>query len=81
MRNPTKGFVHEEVNSLEVEWYTPPFIFQKLNTIFDMDVCSAGLGKDYVPSFKKFTMESYCSGPFIVIGFISRKGRFSSSPT
>ena len=57
MRNPTKGFVHEEVNSLEVEWYTPPFIFQKLNTIFDMDVCSAGSGKDYVPSFKKFTKQ------------------------
>lgn len=51
------GFVHEPSNSETVEWYTPPRIFDALAFTFDIDVCSAGLGKDHVPALKRFTKQ------------------------
>lgn len=39
------GFTHEAPNDGEtVEWYTPPFIFEKLGLEFDLDPCSPGAG-------------------------------------
>jgi len=37
------------------EWYTPPAIFKALGMTFDLDPCSAGQGRDYVPALMRYT--------------------------
>lgn len=52
----TKGFTHESsANSISVEWYTPPCIFEALDTIFDLDPCAAP-HHDYVPAYEKYVL-------------------------
>jgi hypothetical protein len=54
---PSRGFVHEpgwESNE-DYEWYTPPFIFENLNTEFDLDPCSPGKDKCIVPAKTHYT--------------------------
>lgn len=41
-----RGFSHESTHNDSIEWYTPPFIFDRLDIEFDMDVASPG--KDIV---------------------------------
>ena len=38
------------------KWYTPPEIFKSLDTVFDLDPCSAGFDNDFVPSINKHTI-------------------------
>ena len=52
-----QGFTHEPRHSEQIEWYTPPHIFQAIGLTFDIDVCSAGLGNDHVPASARFTKE------------------------
>ena len=44
------GFVHETAVSNSVEWYTPKSVFDALGVGFDLDVCSPGLDKTWVPA-------------------------------
>ena len=34
-----KGFSHEGQSAVTVEWYTPPWIFERLDIQFDLDPC------------------------------------------
>lgn len=34
------GFAHESTKNITQEWYTPPFVFEKLGLEFDLDPCS-----------------------------------------
>lgn len=51
----TRGFTHESTINESMEWYTPPEIFDSLNTTFDLDPCSPGEGKSFVPALKHYT--------------------------
>lgn len=51
------GFNHESTVNESVEWYTPPEIFEALDLVFDLDPCSPGAGKSYVPARKHYTFE------------------------
>lgn len=53
----TSGFTHESAYNESVEWYTPPSIFDALGVTFDMDVCSPGEGKTFVPAKRYLTVE------------------------
>ena len=53
----TKGFVHETVVSNSVEWYTTKSVFDALGCEFDLDVCSPGLDKTWVPAQRCLTPE------------------------
>lgn len=53
----TKGFVHEKAVSDTVEWYTPRAVFDALGVDFDLDVCSPGLDKTWVPASRALTPE------------------------
>lgn len=53
----TRGFVHEAAVGASIEWYTPEWIFQALATSFDLDPCSPGLEKTFVPARKAYTKE------------------------
>lgn len=54
---PHSGFAHESTINESVEWYTPPEIFDALGLEFDLDPCSPGKGKSYVPAKKHYTIE------------------------
>lgn len=42
MQRALKGFTHEPPGGGTPEWYTPPWIFERLGLTFDVDVCSPG---------------------------------------
>lgn len=51
-----KGFAHESsAASVPVEWYTPPYIFEKLKITFDLDPCAAPR-HDAVPALNKYVL-------------------------
>lgn len=53
----SKGLVHESRAIKSIDWYTPPLIFEVLGLTFDLDPCSAGEGKDFVPAIERYTEE------------------------
>lgn len=57
MRNHTmSGSTHQPTATMPPEWYTPPEIFEALGLTFDLDPCSPGPGKSYVPTLKHYTL-------------------------
>ena len=54
----TKGFVHEPgwSSNEDFEWYTPKYIFDGLNTQFDLDPCSPGKDKCLTPADTHYTL-------------------------
>lgn len=51
------GFTHESPHNESIEWYTPPEIFDSLNLEFDLDPCSPGKDKSFVPAKNFYTVE------------------------
>ena len=51
------GFTHESTRNESVEWYTPPEIFEAMGVEFDLDPCSPGPGKSFVPALRHYTIE------------------------
>lgn len=49
------GFTHETSVNESVEWYTPPEVFDALGLVFDLDPCSPGPGRSYVPARAHYT--------------------------
>ena len=54
---PQHGFSHESTVNESIEWYTPPVIFEKMGVTFDLDPCSPGEGKSFVPTRKHLTID------------------------
>lgn len=54
-RRTHAGFGHESGGMKSVEWYTPPEVFEALGLQFDLDPCSPGAGKTFVPARKHYT--------------------------
>lgn len=52
-----KGYTHESHSAISIEWYTPPWIFEKLNVSFDMDVCTVKGGIPHIPAKKALSKE------------------------
>jgi len=50
------GFTHEPRHSKQIDWYTPPHIFDALGITFDLDPCGAVAGLDRVPAVSRFTI-------------------------
>lgn len=50
------GFSHESTANESIEWYTPPEIFKALDMVFDLDPCSPGEGKSFVPAKRHYTI-------------------------
>ena len=49
-----KGFTHDNVDNLSVDWYTPPHIFDGLG-IFDLDPASPVGGVSWIPALQYYT--------------------------
>jgi hypothetical protein len=52
LKMPNVGFTHESQNNVSVEWYTPPWVFQKLGVEFDLDPCQPPEGIKWIPAKK-----------------------------
>lgn len=50
------GFTHESTVNESIEWYTPPEVFDALGLEFDLDPCSPGEGRSFVPAKKHYTV-------------------------
>lgn len=51
-----KGFTHDNVNNKSVDWYTPPWIFERLGLEFDLDPCSPVGGVPWIPAKKHYSL-------------------------
>ena len=52
----TDGFTHESQGSVTVEWYTPPWIFERIGITFDLDPCHPKTIIPWVPAKKTFNI-------------------------
>ena len=50
------GFSHEDRNSQNVDWYTPPWVFQRLGLDFDLDPCQPPDGIDWIPAKRRYSV-------------------------
>lgn len=50
------GFSHEERNSQNVDWYTPPWVFQRLGLDFDLDPCQPPDGIKWIPAKQRYSI-------------------------
>lgn len=51
------GFSHEDRNSKNVDWYTPPWIFERLCLDFDLDPCQPINGIKWIPAKRRYSIE------------------------
>jgi phage N-6-adenine-methyltransferase len=52
-----RGFAHESSHNESTEWYTPPEVFDALGLHFDLDPCSPGEGRSFVPAEAHYTKD------------------------
>lgn len=51
------GFTHESRKAKSVEWYTPPWVFDRLGITFDLDPSSPhDMVLDYIPATDRYTV-------------------------
>ena len=52
-----KGFTHDNADNKSVEWYTPPWIFEELGLVFDLDPCAPLFGVPWIPAKKYYSID------------------------
>lgn len=52
-----KGFSHEDRGNQNIEWYTPKWIFDRLNLQFDLDPCAPKGGVPWIPATRSYSIE------------------------
>jgi len=57
MNDKAKGFTHDSVKNVSVEWYTPSWVFEKLNLKFDLDPCHPKEKIPWIPVDKTFNID------------------------
>lgn len=56
------GFTHESHKAQTVEWYTPPWVFEQLGCVFDLDVCAPQGGVEWIPAKKHIALPTNSLG-------------------
>ena len=56
-RPSATGFTHDPRASEQVDWYTPPWIFERLGLSFDLDPCQPLGGIHWIPAAHHYTIE------------------------
>jgi hypothetical protein len=51
------GFTHDDTNNISVDWYTPPWIFEKLGIQFDLDPCHPENKIPWIPVKKHYCLK------------------------
>ena len=52
-----QGFAHESFANVSVEWYTPPWIFERLGLHFDLDPCQPKEPIPWIPAKQTMSLE------------------------
>ena len=52
-----QGFAHESQNNVSVDWYTPPWIFERMGIEFDLDPCQPINSIEWIPAKNRYTIE------------------------
>ena len=50
------GFSHEDRGSVNVDWYTPPWVFQRIGLEFDLDPCQPPGGVWWIPVKQRYSI-------------------------
>ena len=50
------GFTHDNKDNTSVDWYTPPWVFEKLGITFDLDPCQPPEGVKWIPAKKTYSV-------------------------
>jgi len=53
--NKRTGFTHDNVANVSVDWYTPPWIFERLGLMFDLDPCQPVDGIPWIPASCRYS--------------------------
>jgi phage N-6-adenine-methyltransferase len=51
-----QGFTHDNVKNKSIEWYTPKWIFDKLDLVFDLDPCAPAGGVPWIPAKNHYSL-------------------------
>jgi hypothetical protein len=51
------GFSHEDRASSNVDWYTPPWVFERLGIDFDLDPCQPETQIPWIPTKQRYTLK------------------------
>jgi len=49
------GFTHDNVDNKSVDWYTPPWVFERLGLLFSLDPCQPEGGVPWIPTCQYYT--------------------------
>ena len=50
------GFSHEDRGSANTDWYTPPWIFERIGLVFDLDPCQPQGGIGWIPAKRRYSI-------------------------
>ena len=50
------GFTHDNKDNASVDWYTPPWVFQRLGLDFDLDPCQPPDGIEWIPAKRRYSV-------------------------
>ena len=50
------GFTHDNKDNASVDWYTPPWVFQRLGLDFDLDPCQPPDGIEWIPAKRRYSI-------------------------
>lgn len=51
------GFSHESQSNVSVDWYTPPWIFERLGLQFDLDPCQPETPISWIPAARTYSLK------------------------
>lgn len=55
--NAKVGFAHESASNVSVDWYTPPWIFERVGLFFDLDPCQPETPIPWIPVAKTYCLQ------------------------
>jgi len=50
------GFTHDNKDNASVDWYTPPWVFQRIGLDFDLDPCQPPDGIEWIPAKQRYSI-------------------------
>lgn len=50
------GFTHDNKFNVSVDWYTPPWVFERLGLRYDLDPCQPEQGIPWIPAMARYSL-------------------------
>ena len=49
------GFTHDNADNKSVDWYTPPWVFERMGMTFDLAPCQPAMRLPWIPALSRYT--------------------------